>query len=311
VIAAAARRALEALLGERVRFDVPMARFTSLRVGGPADAVAEPADRAELRGLLRLCATHRLPHFSIGAGFNTLCLDGRLEGVVIQLGRLRRLEERPGRLLRAEAGVSHSQIANFCMQRGFAGLEFAAGIPGSVGGWIAMNAGVPAREIGDVVREIEVASPAEGRIRHLAREALHFRYRALRGLAAGSVIVSALLAVELSTPAAVRAEVERLLERRARTQPLSVPSCGSVFKNPRGDFAGRLIESAGLKGRRIGGAEISKVHANFIANVGRATAGDVLALMDEARSSVLRATGRHLEPEVRIVGSAPAAEGSA
>ncbi len=311
MIAAAARRGLEALLGERVRFDVPMARFTSLRVGGPAEAVAEPADRAELLGVLRLCASHRLPHTLIGAGFNTLCLDGALEGVLLHLGRLRRLEERPDRLLRAEAGVSHSQVANFCMQRGFAGLEFAAGVPGTVGGWIAMNAGIPGREIGDIVREVELASPAGGQIRHLAREALHFRYRALRGLAAGSVIVSALLAVELSTPAAVRTEVERLLERRARTQPLSVPSCGSVFKNPPGDFAGRLIESVGLKGRRIGGAEISKVHANFIANVGRATAGDVLALMGEARAEVLRATGRHLEPEVRIVGRDPAAEGSA
>ena len=311
MISPIARRGLEDLLGERVRFDVLMARFTSLRVGGPADAVAEPADRAELRGVLRLCAAHRLRHTLIGAGFNTLCLDGGLDAVVIHLGRLRRLEERPGRLLRAEAGVSHSQVANFCMQRGFAGLEFAAGIPGTVGGWVAMNAGIPGREMGDVVREIEVASPAGGGIRHLAREALHFRYRALRGLAVGSVVVSALFAVELSTPAAVRAEVERLLERRARTQPLSVPSCGSVFKNPPGDFAGRLIESVGLKGRRIGGAEISKVHANFIANVGRATAGDVLALMDEARASVLRATGRQLEPEVRIVGCAPAAEGAA
>ena len=311
MIAPAARRELEDLLGERVRFDLPMARFTSLRVGGPADAVAEPGDRAQLLGVLRLCAAHRLPHTLVGAGFNTLCLDGGLEGVVIQLGRLRRLEERPGRLLRAEAGVSHSQVANFCMQRGLAGLEFAAGIPGTLGGWVAMNAGIPGRELGDVVREIEVASPTGGAIRHLAREALHFRYRALRGLAAGSVIVSALLAVELSTPAAVRAEVERLLERRARTQPLSVPSCGSVFQNPRGDFAGRLIESVGLKGRRIGGAEISKLHANFIANVGRATAAGVLALIDEARSAVQRATGRRLEPEVRIVGRAPAGKGAA
>ncbi len=311
MIAPVARRELQQLLGERVRFDAPMARFTSLRVGGPADAVAEPGSRAELLGLLRLCTAHRLPRTLIGAGFNTLCLDGRLDGVVIQLGRLRRLEERPGRLVRAEAGVSHSQVTNFCVQRGLSGLEFAAGIPGTVGGWVAMNAGIPGRELGDAVREIEVASPTGTGIRHLAREVLHFRYRALRGLAPGSVIVSALLAVELSTPEAVRAEVDRLLERRARTQPISVPSCGSVFKNPPGDFAGRLIESAGLKGRRIGGAEISPIHANFIANVGRATARDVVALMDEARAAVLRATGRHLEPEVRIVGRAAAEEEAA
>jgi len=303
VIPATARRELEAALGPRIRFDAPMSRVTSLRVGGPADAFAEPADRAELLGVLRLCAAHRLPHTLLGAGFNTLCLDGRLTGVVIHLGRLRRLEERPGRLLRAEAGVSHSQVTRFCTARGFAGLEFAAGIPGTLGGWVAMNAGIPGRELGDVVRELEIASPTGSRLRHLPRERLSFRYRALRGLAPGSVVISALLAVELSTPQAVRAAVDRLLERRARTQPLDVPSFGSVFKNPQGDHAGRLIESAGLKGRRIGGAEISPVHANFIANVGRATARDVLALMDEARSAVLAASGRRLEPEVRIVGS--------
>ena len=303
MIPAAARRELEALLGERVRFDVPMARLTSLRVGGPAEALAEPADRAELLGVLRLCAAHRLPHTLLGAGFNTLCLDGRLAGVVVQLGRLRRLEERPGRALRAEAGVSHSQVANFCAKRGLAGLAFAAGIPGTVGGWVAMNAGIPGREIADAVREVEVASPAGAGIRHLPREALRFRYRRLAGLAPGSVVVSALLAVELSTPQAVRAEVEELLARRARTQPLNVPSCGSVFKNPPGDFAGRLIESVGLKGRRIGGAEISGVHANFIANVDRARAGDVVARMALAQGAVAHATGRRLEPEVRVVGS--------
>jgi len=299
----AARRALVALCGSRVRFDAPMARYTSLRVGGPADALVEPGDRGELLGVLRLCAAHRLPHTLLGSGFNTLCLDGRLAGVVVQLGRLRRLEERPGRLLRAESGVSHSQVANFCAKRGFAGLEFGAGIPGTVGGWVAMNAGIPGREIADAVREVEVASPAGAGIRHLPREALRFHYRSLRGLAPGSVVVSALFAVELSTPDAVRAEVETLLARRARTQPLHVPSCGSVFKNPPGDFAGRLIESVGLKGRRIGGAEISSVHANFIANVDRATAGDVVALMSLAQGEVARATGRRLDPEVRVVGS--------
>ena len=300
-----ARRALVALCGSRVRFDAPMARYTSLRVGGPADALVEPADRGEVLGVLRLCAAHGLPHTLLGAGFNTLCLDGRLPGVVVQLGSLRRLEERPGRLLRAEAGVSHSQVTNLCARRGLAGLEFTAGIPGTVGGWVAMNAGIPGREIADAVREVEIASPAGAGIRHLPREALHFRYRALCGLAPGSVVLSALLAVEVSTPQAVRAEVERLLERRARTQPLHVPSCGSVFKNPPGDFAGRLIESVGLKGRRIGGAEISSIHANFSANVDHATAGDVVALMVEAQGAVARATGRRLDPEVRVVGSEP------
>jgi UDP-N-acetylmuramate dehydrogenase len=302
MIVRAARDALEEVLGDRIRFDHPLSRCTSLRVGGVADALATPDSRGELRRLLRVCANYRLDHLALGAGFNTLALDGRLDAVVIQLSRLRRLEARPGGL-RAEAGVSHSQLANFCIRNGLSGLEFGAGIPGTLGGWLAMNAGVPGREIGDAVSEIEVMSPT-GRTRcHLPRERLHFVYRGLRGLAPGSVLVSALLEVTPDDPDRVRAEIDRQLARRAGTQPLDVPSCGSVFKNPPGDHAGRLIEAAGLKGLRRGGAQISPVHANFIANVGGATACDVLALIETAQSEVRERTGIRLEPEVRIIGS--------
>jgi len=302
VIARAARTDLAESLGDAVRFDAPMARCTSLRIGGPADALATPANRRELARVLSICTRHRLPHAVLGAGFNTLAVDSRIEGVVIQLSRLRGLEVRPGGQLRAEAGVSHSQITNYCSQHGLSGLEFCAGIPGSVGGWLAMNAGVPGREMQDVVREIEVMSPTGRRVRHLSARELHFRYRALRGLAPGSVLVSALLEISVRDPATVRAEVMRHLDRRSATQPLDVPTCGSVFKNPPGDFAGRLIESVGLKGHRIGGAQISPLHANFISNLGGATADDVLALMDAARTAVREATGHRLVPEVRILG---------
>jgi UDP-N-acetylmuramate dehydrogenase len=302
MISRAVREELEEALGDRVRFDVPLARHTSLRVGGPADALATPADRDDLARLLAICTRHRLPHLVLGAGFNTLALDAGVDGVVIQLGRLRRLEERPGGTLRAEAGVSHNQLIKFCLRGGFSGLEFGAGIPGTVGGWIAMNAGIPAREVQHVVRELEVMAPTGGAARHLERAALRFVYRGLRGLAPGSLILSALLAVSFSTPARVKAEVDGLLARRSQTQPLDVPSCGSVFKNPRGDHAGRLIEAAGLKGHRIGGAQISPVHANFIANVGGASAADVLALMHEAQARVLAQTGLRLVPEVKVIG---------
>jgi UDP-N-acetylmuramate dehydrogenase len=191
---------------------------------------------------------------------------------------------------------------NFCVERGLAGLEFGAGIPGTLGGWLAMNAGIPEREIGDAVREIEVMSPTGEKTRRLARGSLEFRYRALRGLAPGSVIVSALLDVAAADAGVVRAEVARLLAKRAASQPLDVPSCGSVFKNPPGDYAGRLIEAAGLKGERVGDAEISPVHANFIANRGRARAADVLALVEMARERVAKEFGIELEPEVRILG---------
>jgi UDP-N-acetylmuramate dehydrogenase len=222
--------------------------------------------------------------------------------VLIQLSRFRRIEERPGGCIRAEAGVSHATLTRFCRDRGLEGLEFGCGIPGSLGGWIAMNAGIGDRELRDVVREVEVVSPSGAHRSHLPRERLHFVYRALRGLAPGSVIVSALLEVRPGSPRAVRAEVERLMARRAATQPLDVPSCGSVFKNPPHHFAGQLIEAAGLKGASQGGAQISPLHANFIVNNGGATAADVLALIGRARATVRCRTGILLEPEVRIWG---------
>ena len=305
MIPRSAREALEETLGDRVRFDFPLAHCTSLRVGGPVDALATPATREEIARTLAICAAHQIPHCVIGAGFNTLALDDRLEGVALQLGKLRRLEERPDCSLRVEAGVSHSQLMNFCIERGLAGLEFGCGIPGTVGGWLAMNAGVPGREVKDVVREIEVISPTGREARHIPRAELRFVYRALRGLAPGSVILSALVSVTLSDTGSIRAEVDRLLAARSNSQPLNVPSCGSVFVNPPGDFAGRLIEAAGLKGHRLGGAEISPVHANFIANRGGATAADVLALIREAQAAVWRTAGVRLIPEVRVIGGKP------
>jgi UDP-N-acetylmuramate dehydrogenase len=171
-----------------------------------------------------------------------------------------------------------------------------------VGGWIAMNAGIPGREMVDVVREVEVVSPAGRRRSHVPDRSLRFGYRKLRGLAPGSVVVSALLAIQLAQPAAVRAEIDALLARRQVTQPINVPSCGSVFRNPPGDHAGRLIEASGLKGCRVGGAQISPVHANFIANTDGASAADVLSLIERARAEVLRQHGVRLELEVKVVG---------
>jgi UDP-N-acetylmuramate dehydrogenase len=298
----AARAGIEEVLGDRVRFDAPLSRYTSLRVGGAADALATPATREEMAQLLATCSAYRIRHTVLGGGFNVLVLGGGFDGVVIRMNRWRGLQERPGGRLRAESGVSHSQITNFCAERGLSGLEFGCGIPGSIGGWVAMNAGIPAREVKDAVREIEVMSPTGASVRHMERDELHFAYRALRGLAVGSVILSALFEVEISTPERVRAETDRLLALRGSSQPLNLPSCGSVFKNPPGDYAGRLIESVGLKGRRIGGAQISPVHANFITNLGGATARDVLALIEEAQQEVFDATGIRLVPEVRIVG---------
>jgi UDP-N-acetylmuramate dehydrogenase len=302
VIGPELRAELEAALPGAIRFDVAASKLTSLRIGGAVDALATPLDRARLARLLALCARRGLRRRVIGRGFNTIVRDEGVDGVLIQLSALKRLEERPDGCLRVEAGVSHASLTRFCRDHGLSGLEFGAGIPGSIGGWIAMNAGIPSRETKDAVRAIEVMSPSGTKLRELPREQLGFRYRGLRGLAPGSVILSALLTVQPSDRTRVAAAIDELLARRAATQPLDVPSCGSVFKNPPGSHAGRLIEAAGLKGARHGGAQISTLHANFIVNTGGASASDVLALIGHARAAVRLRTGVLLQPEVRIWG---------
>ncbi len=297
----AAREALFRALGAAIRFDADTRRLTSLRVGGPADALASPPDRDALSRTLAICAEHDVPVRPLGRGFNTLVRDEGVDGVLLQLSAFRVLEQRGDGVL-AEAGVSHASVTRFCRERGLSGLEFAAGIPGCVGGWVAMNAGIGEREMKEVVSEIEVLAAGDRGPRLLPRSELHFAYRALHGLGAGDVILSVHFALQPSTPEAVGAATEALLARRQATQPLDAPSCGSVFKNPPGRFAGQLIESAGLKGAQEGGAMISPVHANFIVNTGGARASDVLALIERARTAVLDHHGIHLETEVRILG---------
>jgi len=301
VIAPAQRAALEQTLGDSIDFDADGSRLTSLRVGGPVDALAVPDGREALAALLEACHAHGVPCRPIGRGFNLLIADEGVDGVLVQLSRFKRLERRAAGLL-AEAGVSHASITGLCRKEGLHGLEFGAGIPGSLGGWIAMNAGIGVREVKDVVLEIEVFGPDGRGPKRFARKDLDFGYRSLRSLAPGSIVVAALLAVEASTPERVSEQVDEMLEHRQQTQPLDVPSCGSVFKNPPGGFAGQLIEAAGMKGVSEGGAMISPLHANFIVNTGGAKATDVLRLIERARDAVVRESGVELETEVRVLG---------
>ncbi|MAJ61502.1 MAG: UDP-N-acetylenolpyruvoylglucosamine reductase [bacterium TMED88] len=302
MMASRARHALQTLLEDRVKFDVPMSRKTSLRVGGPADALATPRNREEMVALLELCRQHHLPRTWLGAGFNLLIQENGLDGVVVCTKKLRRLEARPGPTVFAECGVSHASLTRFCVEHGLAGLEFGAGIPGTIGGWMAMNAGIGDREQKDVVLEVETLSAETSETQILRREALGFGYRSCAGLEQGAVALSTLFEVTAADPGQVKAEVDRLLGARQTSQPLDVPSCGSVFRNPEGDYAGRLIEQAGLCGERLGGAEISRRHANFIVNRGGATADDVLGLIDRARRAVRTMAGIELQTEVRILG---------
>ena len=297
-----ARAALRDALGDVVRFKVPMKRHTSLRVGGPADALVTPTHRGELSRALAVCAAHAIPATVLGGGFNTLVLDGGVDGVVLLLRRLRDLELRDDGRIRASCGVSHASLTRLCIEQGRSGLEFGAGIPGTVGGWVAMNAGTREREVQDAIVEIEVMRADGSDVLVVPRDQLAFEYRALRGLEPGGVVLAATFETTASTSEAVQAEVDRMLAARRGSQPLDVPSCGSVFKNPPGDHAGRLIDTVGMKGATAGDAQISPVHANFIANLGSATAADLLELIERARNSVQTATGIELETEVKITG---------
>jgi UDP-N-acetylmuramate dehydrogenase len=278
-----------------------LADWTSLRVGGPADALVRVETREELEQVVLWCHRRGVPLLVLGGGFNLLVRDGGVRGVVLRLAGLRGIALEPNGEIRAEAGATHSQVTRFAAENGRSGLEFAVGIPGTVGGWIAMNAGTRQREMKDVVTAVELFDPAAARAVTLARGQLSFHYRKTE-LPAGALVLAARFATTADAPEAIRERHKQAMAQRRATQPVDQPSCGSVFVNPPGDFAGRLIEAAGLKGTQVGGAMISPLHANFIVNTGGARAADVLALIEKARRSVREACGVSLQTEVHIVG---------
>ncbi|MEW6267864.1 MAG: UDP-N-acetylmuramate dehydrogenase [Thermodesulfobacteriota bacterium] len=288
-----------------VRRDEPLARHTSMRVGGPADLFCEVESEDALAGLLSWVSERGVPVFLLGGGTNLVVADAGIRGLTVKLGRsFARTEwgdERDG-VVRVVAGAA----ANFkrlvleVIERGYGGLEFGEGIPGTVGGGVLMNAGAFGGEIANVVEALRGVSGA-GERRRLVRDELPFAYRKL-DLPPGFVVTALEMRLTRGEPAAIAARVADAKRKRGRRQPLGLPNAGSVFKNPPGDFAGRLIELCGLKGRAIGGAQVSPQHANFIVNTGNARAADVRALMDEIRDTVWQRCGVRLEPEVRLVG---------
>ncbi|MDX8401468.1 MAG: UDP-N-acetylmuramate dehydrogenase [Mariprofundaceae bacterium] len=296
-----------AALGE-LRADEPMARHLTLGVGGPARWFFRPRDREALvEAMRRLAESTEAPDIlPLGRGSNLLVADAGFDGLVIDMGALDAIafgETGHGRPeVRAEAGARMSRLAQRCAERGLAGLEFMATVPGDVGGGVAMNAGAFDQQVSDTLREVTVIAGAA--VERLPAGALDMGYRHTR-LPHGALVIEAVFEPVPDDPDAVRARIREMRARRGRTQPLDQPNCGSVFKNPPGDHAARLIEAAGLKGRRIGHARISERHANFIVNEGHATAADVLALIRLARDAVAERFGVRLEPEVRIVGARP------
>ncbi|HEY1891634.1 MAG TPA: UDP-N-acetylmuramate dehydrogenase [Steroidobacteraceae bacterium] len=286
----------------RIRRDEPMSRHTSWHVGGPAEIYFTPGDRAELAAFLRSVPAD-LPVSWVGLGSNLLVRDGGIAGVVISTrGTLDRLERTSQGMVHAEAGVACARVARQCIKWGLGPAEFFAGIPGTMGGALAMNAGAFGGETWRHVVEVETIDRT-GREHRRAQSEYRVSYRHVEPPVADEWFLGAWLRFE-ARPAEHRSEVDALLQRRKATQPIGEWSCGSVFTNPPGDHAARLIEATGLKGLRIGDASVSSKHANFIINHGAATAADVESLILRVQDEVQRAQGVRLHPEVHIVGHA-------
>ncbi|MBK1654586.1 UDP-N-acetylmuramate dehydrogenase [Allochromatium vinosum] len=283
----------------RWQFDEPLSRHTSWRVGGPARRLYQPADADDLVGFMRQLDPDE-PLLWLGLGSNLLVDDAGFPGtVILTQGTLDTLELRGERRLYAEVGVSSAKLARFAARHDLTGIEFLAGIPGTLGGALAMNAGAWGGETWSFVRRVWTLD-RQGQIHE--REASEYEpaYREIRG-PVGEWFLAAELELTPGDGAAGLARIRELLDQRAATQPVGQPSCGSVFRNPPGDHAARLIDSLGLKGTRIGGAEVSEKHANFIINRGGATATDIARLIEQIQETVERHTGIRLMPEVRRI----------
>lgn len=288
-------RALAARGVAGVQVDVPLARLTSFRIGGPAAAVAAVEDAAQLMAALEACRENGFPFCVLGNGTNVLAPDEGYAGLVLRLR-----PEAPrfdGRRAVCGAGTPLSALAKACLGRGLAGLEALAGIPGTVGGACAMNAGAYGAQLSDVL--VSVLALRDGRVEEIPVRAGDMGYRKSPFAAPGCIVLAAACALTEDDGSAA-ARMEAFARARREKQPLSLPSAGSVFKRPEGHFAGALIEQCGLKGARVGGAEVSALHAGFIVNRGGATCADVLALMTRVQDAVFARTGVRLEREVRL-----------
>lgn len=278
----------------------PMKKHTTFMIGGPADLFITPQTIQQLETVIKLLKQMKIPYFVMGNGSNLLVGDQGIRGAVIQLTGLKNCEI-CGNRVTAEAGILLSKLANTAMKNALSGLEFAAGIPGTLGGALYMNAGAYGGEMKDVVADVTYLD-AQGLVQTIPGASCEFGYRCSRFQAAGEIILGCTLQLKDGDMAAIQRETEELNRRRAEKQPLNKPSAGSTFKRPEGHFAGKLIQDAALQGTRIGGAEVSEKHAGFIVNQGGATAADVRQLIAHVQKTVLDQFGVALEPEVKFIG---------
>ncbi len=284
-----------------IRHDFPLSRVTSFHIGGNADLAVYPADAEAFAYALDAVVQAGVPYTVIGNGSNTLVRDGGFRGVVFVTTDMRRVTI-DGTRLTGGCGVLLGSVGTNASRAGLAGAEFANGIPGTLGGAVYMNAGAYGGQLADIVCETVCYDFDAKQVLHLDNAAQHFGYRHSVFMEKNYIILSATLQLTKDEPDAIRARMNDYLARRREKQPLEYPSAGSVFKRPEGHFAGKLIEDAGLKGLRVGGAEVSPKHAGFIVNVGGATARDVLELIERIREKVYAMSGVTLECEIRTIG---------
>lgn len=295
--------------GIQLRADVPLAPLTTLRVGGPADRLAEPTTTDELVALLEIATELEVPFFMLGKGSDLVVSDAGIRGLTIRTRADAVAIE--GERVWAEAGASMTGLAKRCAREGLAGFDWAISIPGSFGGAVWANAGAHGGEVSQVLVEAEVYDPPARRRSRLAGEECGFGYRDSRFKHSTQVVLAGTIQLVVGDADEVRALVDAHQAHRRATQPLADQNAGSVFRNPPGDFAGRLVEAAGLKGDRIGGASVSTLHANFIVtDRGGARAADVRALGDHVRATVADRFGVELGYEIAFVGDWPAEEAS-
>ncbi|SMB94356.1 UDP-N-acetylmuramate dehydrogenase [Thermanaeromonas toyohensis ToBE] len=287
----------------QVLIDEPLSRHTTFRIGGPADLLVLPISRADLEACLEFSRQKGVPLHIMGKGSNLLVRERGVRGLVIKTTKLSRIRVED-LSIRAEAGASLARVLSVAQKAGLSGLEFATGIPATLGGATVMNAGTPDGFLGEVILKVEVLDK-EGRFLFLESSELGFGYRESRLKGSGLVIVTVELALKPGDPKEIARLIAERLALRRRKQPLAWPNAGCIFKNPPGYAAGWLIEQAGAKGWRQGDAEVSTTHANFIINRGKATASDVLALVERIREAVFRRFGIYLELEIETWGEGP------
>jgi UDP-N-acetylmuramate dehydrogenase len=296
------RKEAKGLIEGRVLFDAPMKRYTSIKVGGPADCLFFPKSMEELKKVILHARRKRIPVFILGRGTNLVVLDRGIRGWVICLSQGMKKIRMDGEFLEAEAGCSLQQLVHFSIQKGLTGLEPFFGIPGTVGGGLAMNAGAWGTEMKDVIHSVAFMKEDGERVER-TRSRLRFSYRRLM-FPRSWIILKGCFHLKKGRKVEILERVRSFSETRKRTQPLDYPSAGSIFKNPEEGPAGKWIDEIGLKGFRIGQAMVSERHANFIINLGKATAEEVLRLIEWVERRVYEEKGISLEREVRVVGEA-------